>query len=86
MQALPGATPGPTTNHFSVAPFGERRATAEAPRSKATQAGHVQLQMPGPQDRKEKAMNAFPLVVAWLAVVTLVLIARGDYRTRKPIR
>ncbi len=31
-------------------------------------------------------MNAFPLVIAWLAVVGLVLIARGDYRARKPIR
>lgn len=31
-------------------------------------------------------MNAVALTVAWLTVVTLVLIARGDYRARKPIR
>lgn len=31
-------------------------------------------------------MNAFALVIAWLAVAALVLIARADYRARKPIR
>ncbi len=31
-------------------------------------------------------MNAFHLVIAWLAVVALVLIARSDYRPRRPIR
>jgi hypothetical protein len=31
-------------------------------------------------------MNACALVIAWLAVAVIVLIARGDYRTRKPIR
>ncbi len=31
-------------------------------------------------------MNAFPLMIAWLAVVALVLIARSDYRARRSIR
>ena len=31
-------------------------------------------------------MIAVALVIAWLAVVGLVLIARGDYRPRRPIR
>jgi hypothetical protein len=39
-----------------------------------------------PEDRKVNNMIAVALVVAWSAVVTLVLIARGDYRQRQPIR
>lgn len=31
-------------------------------------------------------MIAVALVIAWLAVVGLVLIARGDYRSRRSIR
>ena len=31
-------------------------------------------------------MIAVALVVAWFAVVGLVLIARGDYRQRQPLR
>jgi hypothetical protein len=31
-------------------------------------------------------MIAVALVIAWLAVVGLVLIARGDYRQRQPLR
>lgn len=31
-------------------------------------------------------MDAFPLVIAWLAVAALVLIARSDYRARRSIR
>lgn len=31
-------------------------------------------------------MIAVALVIAWFAVVCLVLIARGDYRPRRPIR
>lgn len=31
-------------------------------------------------------MNAFALVIAWLAVVAIVLIARLDYRRIKSIR
>lgn len=31
-------------------------------------------------------MIAVALVVAWFAVVGLVLIARGDYRQNQPIR
>ena len=40
----------------------------------------------GLEDRKDNAMIAVALVIAWLAVVGLVLIARGDYRQRRPIR
>jgi len=40
----------------------------------------------GLMDRKDNAMIAVALVVAWFAVVGLVLIARGDYRQRRPIR
>jgi hypothetical protein len=39
-----------------------------------------------PEDRKDNAMNAFHLVIAWLAVAALVLIARTDYRARRSIR
>jgi hypothetical protein len=35
-------------------------------------------------DRKDNAMIAVALVVAWLAVVGLVLIARTDY-SRRPL-
>ena len=31
-------------------------------------------------------MIAVALVIAWFAVVGLALIARGDYRQRRPIR
>jgi hypothetical protein len=31
-------------------------------------------------------MNAVALVIAWLAVVCIALIARGDYRKCRPIR
>ena len=31
-------------------------------------------------------MIAVALVIAWFAVVGLVLMARGDYRQRRPIR
>ena len=31
-------------------------------------------------------MDAFALVIAWLAVAAILLIARADYRPRKPIR
>lgn len=31
-------------------------------------------------------MNAFALVIAWLAVAAILLIARTDYRRAKPIR
>ena len=31
-------------------------------------------------------MNAVALVIAWLAVAVLVLLARDDYRRRRPIR
>jgi hypothetical protein len=40
----------------------------------------------GPEDRKDNDMIAVALVIAWFAVVGLVLIARGDYRQRRPIR
>src|SRR5262245_20360597 len=40
----------------------------------------------GLEDRKDNTMIAVALVIAWLAVVGLVLIARGDYRQRRPIR
>jgi len=36
----------------------------------------------GPEDRKDNAMIAVALVVAWFAVVGLVLIARADYGRR----
>jgi hypothetical protein len=35
-------------------------------------------------DRKDNAMIAVALVVAWFAVVGLVLIARADY-SRRPL-
>ena len=31
-------------------------------------------------------MNAIALVIAWFAIVGLVLIARAEYRERPPIR
>ena len=40
----------------------------------------------GPEDRKDNDMIAVAFVIAWFAVVGLVLIARGDYRQRRPIR
>ena len=40
----------------------------------------------GPEDRKDNDMIAVALVIAWFAAVGLVLIARGDYRQRRPIR
>jgi hypothetical protein len=39
-----------------------------------------------PQDRKVNTMIAVALVIAWFAVVGLVLIARGDYRPSQLIR
>jgi hypothetical protein len=70
-----GVTSAPPTHHFARAQFGKRgRRTAEALRSKAL------------KTERTTSMNAVALVVAWLAVVTLVLIARSDYRARKPIR
>jgi hypothetical protein len=36
----------------------------------------------GPEDRKDNDMIAVALVVAWFAVVGLVLIARADYGRR----
>ena len=36
----------------------------------------------GPEDRKDNAMSAVAIVVAWIAVVGLVLIARADYGRR----
>ena len=57
-------------DQFARVLFGSARArTAEAPRSKAI------------QDRKDNDMIA-ALVVAWFAVVGLVLIARADYGRR----
>ena len=38
-----------------------------------------------PQERKDNNMIV-ALTVAWFAVVGLVLIARGDYRQRQPLR
>ena len=38
----------------------------------------------GLMDRKDNAMIAVALVVAWFAVVGLVLIARADY-SRRPL-
>ena len=47
---------------------------AEALRSKAL------------KTERTTTMIAVALVIAWFAVVGLVLIARGDYRQRRPIR
>lgn len=58
-------------DHFARAPFGERAALNG--RSSSEQ---------GPEDRKDNAMSAVALVVAWIAVVGLVLIARADYGRR----
>ena len=68
MQALLGASPRPTTI-FVHAPFG----CALNGRSPSGQ---------GPEDRKDNDMIAVALVVAWFAVVGLVLIARADYGRR----
>ena len=73
MQALLGASPRPTTI-FARAPFGVAR--FERPKLFGAR----------PPDRKDNDMIAVALVIAWFAVVGLVLIARGDYRQRRPIR
>ncbi len=39
----------------------------------------------GPEDRKDNRMIAFALI-AWCAVVGLVLIAHGDYRSDRSSR
>ena len=69
-----GANPTPAAS-FARASFGERaRGTAEALRSKAS------------KTERTTTMIAVALVIAWLAVVGLVLIARVDYRRRPLIR
>jgi hypothetical protein len=55
-------------------PFGEHALNGRSPSGQ------------GPEDRKDNAMIAVALVIAWFAVVGLVLIARGDYRQRRPIQ
>jgi hypothetical protein len=60
-------------DRFAHAPFGER---AERPKLFGAR----------PQDRKDNNMIAVALVVGGFAVVGLVLIARADYRQRRPIR
>jgi hypothetical protein len=72
MQALLGASPRPTTN------------CARSVRNGALNGRSSSGQ--GPEDRKDNDMIAVALVIAWFAVVGLVLIARGDYRQRRPIR
>lgn len=69
MQASLGASPSPTTN-LARASFGKR----------ARQNGRSSTEQ-GLQDRKDNDMIA-ALVVAWFAVVGLVLIARADYGRR----
>jgi hypothetical protein len=61
-------------DHFARAPFWKRALNG---RSSSGQ---------GPEDRKDNDMIAVALVIAWFAVVGLVLMARGDYRQRRPIR
>jgi hypothetical protein len=59
--------------------------TPKLARAKADRNGRSSSEQ-GPQARKDKRMIAVALVIAWCAVVGLVLIARGDYRSRRPIR
>src|SRR5688572_13155217 len=74
----------PTCRHCSEHHRG-RRPLARAPFGSDALNGRSSSGQ-GPEDRKDNDMIAVALVIAWFAVVGLVLIARGDYRQRRPIR
>jgi hypothetical protein len=96
MQALLGAFDsrcalGPLVRHLPVRRSaslrrGRRPIFARVPFGKTCALNGRSSSGQGPEDRKDNNMIAVALVIAWLAVVGLVLIARGDYRQRRPIR
>ncbi len=71
----------PTCRHCSEHHRGRRPNFARVPFGNGALNGRSSSEQ-GPEDRKDNDMIAVALVVAWFAVVGLVLIARADYGRR----